>query len=303
MTVFWIKKHIYKFWSFVILLSIMPLSSCVYDQEMAYLNDQNIALERRVTKLQESQKSIDARLSTELETKLDSIRSNQVEINVTVEQLKGEIKKLSGRVEENEHIIKRAVERDLGEQDVLQADLANLSQKMTELDMMVKHHHAHLGLKPLVGQEDQERESGAVEPGEAAIEREVIEEKKKPKDIELYDNSLAYFKEENFEDAIDGFKSFLNEYPKSDRADNAQFWIGECYMALKQYEQAILAYQDVIKKFPKGNKVPNALLRQAGAFLEIKDKTSSRLLLKKIIEKYPKSNEAETAQKKLKTLK
>ena len=187
-------------------------------------------------------------------------------------------------------------------QDALKADLANLSQKMTELDMMVKQHHKHLGLKPLVVQEDQERESGAVEPGEAVIERGVTAKKKKPKDIEIYDNSLAYFKEEKFEDALDGFKSFLDEYPKSDRADNAQFWIGECYMALKQYEQAILAYQDVIKKFPKGNKVPNALLRQAGAFLEIKDKTSSRLLLKKVIEKYPESSEAESARKKLKTL-
>lgn len=302
MIISWVKKNFYKFWSFFILLSIMPLSSCVYDREMAYLNDQNIALERRVTKLQESQKSIDARMSTELETKLESIRSNQAEIKGTIEQLKGEIKGLSGRVEENEHIIKRAVERDLGEQDALKADLANLSQKMTELDMMVKQHHKHLGLKPLVVQEDQERESGAVEPGEAVIERGVTAKKKKPKDIEIYDNSLAYFKEEKFEDALDGFKSFLDEYPKSDRADNAQFWIGECYMALKQYEQAILAYQDVIKKFPKGNKVPNALLRQAGAFLEIKDKTSSRLLLKKVIEKYPESSEAESARKKLKTL-
>ncbi|MFC1825731.1 tetratricopeptide repeat protein, partial [Thermodesulfobacteriota bacterium] len=81
------------------------------------------------------------------------------------------------------------------------------------------------------------------------------------------------------------------------------FWIGECYMSLRQYEQAILAYQEVIKKYPKGNKIPSALLRQAVAFLEIKDKTSSRLLLKKIIKRYPKSNEAKIARKKLKTIK
>ncbi len=298
-----IKKNFYKFWSFIILFSVIPPSSCVYEREMGYLNDQNIALERRVTKLQESQKSIDARLSTELEARLESIRSNQAEMKVMIDQLKGDIRGLSGRVEDNEHIIKRAVERDLDEQDAMQAELANLSQKVTELDMMVKHHHTHLGLKPLVSQGDQERESGAVAPGEADIEREVITEEKKPKDIEMYDNALASFKEEKFDDAIDGFGNFLNEYPKSDLADNAQFWIGECYMALKQYEQAILAYQDVIKKFPKGNKVPNALLRQAGAFLEIKDKTSSRLLLKKVIEKYPKSSEAKIARKKLKTLK
>ena len=91
-------------------------------------------------------------------------------------------------------------------------------------------------------------------------------------------------------------------YPKSDLADNAQFWIGECHMSLEQYEQAILAYQEVIKKHPKGNKVPNAMLRQAVAFAEIKDKTSAKLLLKKVIKEYPNSSEAQIARAKLKTL-
>ncbi|MDY7035628.1 MAG: tol-pal system protein YbgF, partial [Thermodesulfobacteriota bacterium] len=124
----------------------------------------------------------------------------------------------------------------------------------------------------------------------------------KSRELDLYDISLASLKKEKYEEAMNGFQNFLKKYPKSDRADNAQFWIGECYMALKEYEQAILAYQNVIKKYPKGNKVPNAMLRQAAAFLEIKDKTSYRLLLKKLIKKYPKSNEAKIAKKRLKTI-
>jgi tol-pal system protein YbgF len=124
-----------------------------------------------------------------------------------------------------------------------------------------------------------------------------------PADLRSYDQSLELYREGKYEDAIDGFKAFLRKYPKSDRADNAQFWVAECYMHLKQYEQAILSYQEVIKKYPKGNKVPNALLRQAMAFLEIKDKTSARLLLKKIVKKYPRSSEAKIAKRKLATLK
>ena len=100
-----------------------------------------------------------------------------------------------------------------------------------------------------------------------------------------------------------GFEALIKKYPDSDRADNAQFWIGECYMGIKKYEKAILAYQEVIKKYPKGNKLPSAMLRQAIAFLEIKDKTSTRLLLKKIINKYPDSSEAQIAKKKLEALK
>ena len=104
----------------------------------------------------------------------------------------------------------------------------------------------------------------------------------------------------------------MKSYPNSDRGDNAQFWIGECYMALKQYEQAILAYDKVVKNYPKGNKVANAMLREAMAFLELKDqksglpkpdKTSATLLLKMIIKNYPNSSEADIAKKKLDTIK
>jgi len=115
----------------------------------------------------------------------------------------------------------------------------------------------------------------------------------------LYDVNLALYRDEKYEEAIAGFKKFIKKFPKSLLADNAQYWVGESYMALKQYEQAILAFQVVIKHYPKGSKVPNAILRQAISFYEIKDRTSSRLLLKKLILKYPKSSEAKIAKAKL----
>jgi tol-pal system protein YbgF len=128
------------------------------------------------------------------------------------------------------------------------------------------------------------------------------QEQKSP-ETELYESSLAQYREGKYEEALAGFESFLKKYPQNELADNAQFWTGECYMAMGKYEQAILAYQEVIKNYPKGNKVPNAMLRQALAFYEINDKISSSLLLKKIIKNYPDSTEAKIAEAKLKTIK
>ena len=54
-----------------------------------------------------------------------------------------------------------------------------------------------------------------------------------------------------YEDAIQRFQGFHEKYPKSERADNALFWVGRIDFALKQYEQAILAFNDVIKNYPK----------------------------------------------------
>jgi tol-pal system protein YbgF len=166
----------------------------------------------------------------------------------------------------------------------------------------VTRQQEHLGLKTPV---PKEREQARVPSGQerTAPKGRVIIEEPRSEELDLYDTSMASFKEGKYEDAMQGFETLLKKYPNSDRADNAQFWIGECYMGIKQYEKAILAYQEVIKKYPKGNKVPSAMLRQAIAFLEIKDKTSTRLLLKKIINKYPDSSEAQIAKKKLQALK
>lgn len=274
---------------FVIIFAGFTLSSCVSNSELAYINDQINDINRRIKNIQ---KTIDK----ELDTKLNPIRSNQAELGAEMEGLKTEVRRLSGRVEDNDKIISRAVERDLSEQDNLKSSVTTLSEKVKELETVVLHQQEYLGLellKPKVAQ---------IEGGDAATG-----EIKVPIPVEidedgLYDQALIAFKEGKLENAMEGFGAFLAQYPKSDRADNAQFWIGECYSTLRQYRKAILAYDKVIKKYPKGNKVPAAMLKQALAFLEIKDKTSTKLILKGIIKKYPKSNEAQIARNKIKNL-
>ena len=289
-------KKYYRF-SLFIFLSAILLASCVYDKEFAYMNDQIIALNRRVTKIQDTQATLDGKLSNDLDVRIQSIRSSQANAVADLDQLRGEIKELSGRIEDNERIIKRTVERDLGDQDSIKASLTQLKEKVDELDVLVKRQQEYLGLASKATVE------GGSETPEGPREESTGAEAPGLSETGQYDIALAAFRNGRFEDAMEGFEAFLKKYPKSDRADNAQFWIGECFMALKHYEQAILAYQKVIKKYPGGNKAPNAMLRQAMAFLGIKDKTSTKLLLRKIIKSYPKSNEAEIAQKKLKSLK
>jgi len=277
-------------------LVLLLTSSCVYDEEFAYLNDQVIALNKRVKSLEDT-----------MDTRLGPMRSSQAGFQSDLDQMQGEIRRLSGRLEENEHLLKRAVERDLSDQDSMKTAVSRLSDKMATLEAMVEQQHRYLGLEPPA---PKPKEAEAQAPAVAAKE----EPKAKPgpapaqqpavsKEADLYEKSLALYREGKYEQAVDGFKELLRTYPKSDRADNAQFWIGEAHMALKQYEQAILAYQEVIKKYPKGNKAANATLRQAMAFLEINDKTSAKLLLSKVVKTYPGSNEAKIAQKKLDTLK
>ena len=122
-------------------------------------------------------------------------------------------------------------------------------------------------------------------------------------DKELYEQAKKAYDSGKLEDARQGFIDLLKQHPKSQNADNAQFWIGETYYREKWFEKAILEYQKVIEKYPQGNKVPASRLKQGLAFSNLGDKTNARLILQELIKQHPQSNEAKIAKKKLKKLK
>ncbi|MBU4242686.1 MAG: tol-pal system protein YbgF [Nanoarchaeota archaeon] len=277
------------------------MASCLTTQhDLLYLNDQIVALNSRVNKLEES---IGTKFSTELESKLDSVRYRQADMGAEIDTIKGEMQGLSGRVEDNRRLVKHAIERDTTTQDKIKASLSELSEGLTQLETQVKQVQAHLGLKTPVDVREQYVKKAPLEAKEPPKRGPVLEEKPGLSETQLYETALAAYKRAEYDQAFVGFKHFIEKHPKSDLADNAQFWIGECYMGLKQYEQAILTYQEMIEKYSKGNKVPNAMLRQAIAFQEIKDNVGAKILLRKIVRKYPNSSEAKIASSKLKTLK
>jgi len=283
--------------------SLFLLTSCVTDEDFQYHNDQIVALNKRVSSLQETTEK-------KLDSKLASTREQQAKTAIEIDKVREEMRSISGRLDENNHLVRRAIERDTTAQDDMGTSITDLKDRISELELKVNRINAYLGIEidarqqgqdlsktPTVAQVPVVQTKATEKPVLDIKQPEVSPEKK------LYDLTLKLYREEKYEEAIAGFANFIKKFPKSKLADNAQYWVGESYMALKQYEQAILAFQTVIKKYPKGNKVPNAILRQALAFYEIKDKTSARLLLKKLIKKYPKSSEAKIAKAKLRTIK
>jgi tol-pal system protein YbgF len=262
----------------VIILLVLFLASCVYENEFTYMNDQILALNKRVA---------------ELEGSVDSRLSNQADMSAELGIVKRDIGELTGRIEDNENLIKRVVEKDLGNQDAIKNELGGvtrLSARMDEIEKLLRQQQGILGLEtPKIPEGESPEAVAAIEGASAVVPA-------------LYEQSLTAFKEEKYEKAQEGFSQFLKENPKSEYADNAQYWLGECLMGLKQYEQAILAFNDVIKKFPKGNKVSNAMYRQAVAFIEIDDKISAKLLLEKVIKQYPNEEITNAAKAKLKSI-
>ena len=117
-----------------------------------------------------------------------------------------------------------------------------------------------------------------------------------------YEDAWKRLRERDYRGAIERFKKFVELYTDSNLTDNAQYWIGESYYALKEFDEAILEFDVVRKKYPEGDKVPAAWLKIGYAFAELGNRVDARLILQEVINRYPQSKEAEKAQEKIRAL-
>src|SRR5579884_475252 len=120
---------------------------------------------------------------------------------------------------------------------------------------------------------------------------------------EVYERVLNKFKAGDLEGARQGFAAFLAEYPNSELAPNARFWLGETYYGKKDFKRAIEAYDHVQLDYPNSEKVPAALLKKGYAYLALKDRKRASTTLRQVIELYPRTPEAGKALDKLNQLK
>ena len=138
------------------------------------------------------------------------------------------------------------------------------------------------------------QESPKFEPAQASAD---------PPDRVRYERVLGLFRDGDLEGARQGFSGFLDEYPNSNLAPNARFWLGESYFGKKEFQRAIDAYDKVEIDYPGSEKVPAAILKKGYAYLALRDKKRASSAFKQVVTLYPKSAEAGKASDKLAQLK
>lgn len=118
----------------------------------------------------------------------------------------------------------------------------------------------------------------------------------------LYEKAMNLMKEGKYEDAETAFAQFVRDFPQSDLADNAQYWMGECLYSEKKYKEAKETFEGVLEHFPFGNKVPDAMYKAALCAGQMGDNKERVEILKEVKENYPFSDAAEKAEKLLKEI-
>jgi tol-pal system protein YbgF len=116
----------------------------------------------------------------------------------------------------------------------------------------------------------------------------------------LYDTAWNDYTQGNMPLAITGFETFLREYPKAERAVDAQWYIAESNMRLKKLPEASAAYAAVTQNYPNGgDRIPDAYYRLGEAQRSQGNLEAARTAWETVVKKYPDSNGAILAKQRL----
>lgn len=104
-----------------------------------------------------------------------------------------------------------------------------------------------------------------------------------------YIDALSNYQNGNYNDAIRMFNSLINTNRNHDLADNAQYWIGECYYAEDNYQRSLVEFQKVFD-FPNSNKTDAAQFKIGLCYLNMGNASQARMEFQKFLNQFPTSD-------------
>jgi len=192
------------------------------------------------------------------------------DVSSEIGALREQLSRLEGRLEVNEHLAQEALE---------EAKKARLSAA-------------------------QGSASAAVSPGAADPTAGLPPEASASEEVRSYRAAYDAWRGDDHQQCIDRFAQFLQAFPTSQYADDASFWLADCYFKQGDLKAAILRFDDVATRYPKSEKASEALYRQGEALLKLGPNfgKAAEKAFDRVVKEYPGSRRAEDARQQLKLL-
>jgi tol-pal system protein YbgF len=198
------------------------------------------------------------------------IQEVQPQGQYVIDELKSEITRLTGRIEDLE---RRAKARDAEGATAGKEDLKKLETRIIETENA------------------QSEMIKAIQKMQQTMPA--------PEQPELFEKAQNEQKNGNHQAAVDDFTNYLRN-PKAKHAEEATYLRGESYFALKEYKKAIMDFSKFPEKYSKSKRMPSALFRIGNSFEALGMKDDAKGFYQELAEKFPKSSEAKKAKAKLK---
>ena len=115
----------------------------------------------------------------------------------------------------------------------------------------------------------------------------------------MYDTAWADYTNGQWELAIQGFEAYLKTFPRSEFADDAQFYIGQTHYADGAFEDAVNAFEEALLNYPTGDIVPEASYKRGLALDRLGETDRAQQAFELVVENYPDSTMATLSQQAL----
>lgn len=111
-----------------------------------------------------------------------------------------------------------------------------------------------------------------------------------------YDAAFNLLKQGLYSRASQAFRSFIQRYPSSPLAGNAQYWTAEANYVIRNFGLALKEFSRVVKEYPESPKVGDALLKIGYSYYEIGTWEKARQTLTDVVTRFPNTTVAKLAQ-------
>ncbi|MGD2171424.1 MAG: tol-pal system protein YbgF, partial [Gammaproteobacteria bacterium] len=217
-----------------------------------------------------------------------------------VDQLSSEISQLTGSIEEQRYEIEGIKKR----QRELYADI---DRRLRDLESGAAGRAASGSISvpqtssgtSAAGQAAAAAAAGASSGEAASTTSQTTASPSAASDVEraAYQAAFDTLKEGRYKNAKVELRAFLDKYPNSSYAGNAQYWLGEANYVTRSFEQGIVEFKNVLEKYPTSNKVPDAMLKLGYTYYELKQYPEARQVLTQLRDKFPGETAASLATK------
>ena len=180
----------------------------------------------------------------------------------------------------------------------LSTDLYNIQQQLVQLQELTGQSQQRLTeLRTRLEARGAQMEASPV-PGDSA--RPTPEGGTASAD-QMYEASLAQLRRGSLSTARLGLREMLRQFPTSERAPDALYFIGQSF-ASENPDSAAAYYRQVVDKYPTSPRAAAALYNLGLLAERRKDMAGARDAYQRVTQKYPQSDEAALARDRLKAL-
>jgi tol-pal system protein YbgF len=112
----------------------------------------------------------------------------------------------------------------------------------------------------------------------------------------LWDMAFSDYAAGQWPLAIQGFETYMRAFPRSEQADDAQFYIGEAYQLDGKMREALAAYERVAADYPQSNRAADSYYKRGVIYNTLNQPDRAREMFETTIRLFPTSESSRLAK-------